>query len=76
VKIQYYDLQIRPIKLIKGKGLTNMLTKGNETALGIYGTNNLMISMMLDKLEKHEWYADKIYYFKNLTCLDSLEDYK
>jgi hypothetical protein len=31
---------------------------------------------VLDKLEQHEWYADIIYYLKNLTCHDHLVDYK
>jgi hypothetical protein len=32
--------------------------------------------VVLDGLEQHEWYADIIYYLKNLTCLDHLVDYK
>ena len=34
-KIQEYDLEIKPTKLIKGQGLAKMLTQGNEEALGI-----------------------------------------
>ena len=34
-KIQEYDLEIKPTKLIKGQSLANMLTQGNEKALGI-----------------------------------------
>ena len=29
-KIQEYDLEIKPTKLIKGQGLAKMLTKSNE----------------------------------------------
>jgi hypothetical protein len=29
-KIQEYDLEIKPTRLIKGHGLAQMLTKGNE----------------------------------------------
>ena len=32
-KIQEYDLEIKPTKLIKGQSLAKMLTQGNEKAL-------------------------------------------
>jgi hypothetical protein len=34
-KIQEYDLEIKPTKLIKGQGLAQMLTKGNEQSLDL-----------------------------------------
>lgn len=34
-KIQEYDLDIKPTKLVKGQGLEKMLTKSNFQALGI-----------------------------------------
>ena len=34
-KIQEYDLDIRPTKLIKGQGLAKMLSESNYQALGI-----------------------------------------
>jgi hypothetical protein len=34
-KIQEYDLEIRPTKLIKGQGLAQMMAEGNEVALGM-----------------------------------------
>ena len=34
-KIQEYDLEIRPTKLIKGQGLAKMLAQGNEEDLGM-----------------------------------------
>ena len=34
-KIQEYDLEIKPTKLVKGQGLAKMLTEGNEMALGM-----------------------------------------
>ena len=39
-KIQEYDLEIKPTKLIKGQGLAKMLTQGNEKALGIICQNS------------------------------------
>ena len=35
VKIQEYELDIRPTKLIKGQGLAKILSKSNYQALGI-----------------------------------------
>ena len=34
-KIQEYDLDIRPTKLIKGQGFAKMLSESNHQALGI-----------------------------------------
>ena len=39
-KIQDYDLEIRPTKLVKGQGLAKMLIEGNEKALGIVCQNS------------------------------------
>jgi hypothetical protein len=62
-KIQEYDLEIKPTKLIKGQGLTQMLTEGNERDLDLVCQNNQSrptLSPELQKLEQHEWYADII----------------
>jgi hypothetical protein len=32
-KIQEYDLEIKPTKIVKGQGLAQMLTEGNEEAI-------------------------------------------
>ena len=39
-KIQEYDLKIRPTKLVKGQGLAEMMTEGNEKALGLIYLND------------------------------------
>ena len=39
-KIQEYDLEIKPTKLIKGKGNAKMMTQGNEEELGIIFQNS------------------------------------
>ena len=39
-KIQEYDLEIRPTKLIKGQGLAKMLTESNEKELGMVGQSS------------------------------------
>ena len=78
-KIQEYDLEIKPTKLIKGQGLAQMLTEGNEKALGLINqisqTGQDMFSE-LRKLEQHEWYSDIIYFLQNLTCPSHLVSQK
>ena len=34
-KIQEYDLEIQPTKLVRGKGLAQLLAEGDEEALGL-----------------------------------------
>jgi len=63
-RIQEYDLEIRPTKLVKGQGLVKLLAKGNERALDI--------NVVLDDLENNEWSGDIIYYLKNVTCPNPL----
>jgi hypothetical protein len=53
-KIQEYDLEIKPTKLIKGQGLAQMLTKGNEQTLDIVCQNNQSGPFMSTKLQKFE----------------------
>ena len=49
-KIQEYELEIRPTKLIKGQGLAKILSKSNYQALGI----NLSIIASEESEEKEE----------------------
>jgi len=68
-KIQECDLEIKPTKLIKGKGLAKMLTEGNERDLGMISQNNVpKYSPNILSLEQVEWYANINFYLKNLTC--------
>jgi hypothetical protein len=53
-KIQEYVLEIRHTKLTKGQGLAQMLTKGNEAALGMKEEYCLKISIVIEELEKRE----------------------
>ena len=81
-KIQEYDLEIRPTKLIKGQGLAKMLAESNEKALGLVDHNMVCeidvpdSSPDLLNLEQVEWYADIIFYLKNLTCPSHLVGHK
>jgi hypothetical protein len=78
-KIQEYDLEIKPTKLIKGQGLAQMLTEGNEQALDLVCQNSQArpaLSPELQRLEQHEWYADIIFFLSNLTCPSHLIGHK
>jgi hypothetical protein len=76
-KIQEYDLEIRPTKLIKGQGLAKMLKESNERVLGmVCQINNEEYPPNLLKLEQVEWYTDIIFYLKNLTCPSHLVGHK
>jgi hypothetical protein len=48
-RIQEYNLEIIPTKLVKGQGLARMPVEENKKALNIN-----MVSVVLDSLEKHE----------------------
>jgi hypothetical protein len=73
-KIQEYDLEIKPTKIIKGQGLAQMLTEGNEEAIHL--GESKQINIIVSELEHDEWYADIIYYLKNLSCPDHLVEHK
>jgi hypothetical protein len=75
-KIQEYDLDIKPTKLIKGQGFSQMMAEGNEVSLGMKEGSSPLISTMLEELEHHDWYSDIIYYLKNLTSLNRLTYHK
>jgi hypothetical protein len=55
-KIQEYDLEIKPTKIIKGQGLAKLMTKGNEEALGLKDEHCNMVSAVTQVLEQHDWY--------------------
>jgi hypothetical protein len=73
-KIQEYDLEIKPINIIKGKGLAQMLTESNNEAIQL--GENEQVNVIVSELEHDEWYVDIIYYLKNLSCPNHLVDHK
>jgi hypothetical protein len=73
-KIQEYDLEIKPTKIVKGQGLAQMLTESNQEAIQM--GEREQINMVVSELEHDEWYSDVIYYLKNLSSLNHLVDYK
>eukprot|EP00253_Pinus_taeda_P022815 PITA_22815 len=74
-KIQEYDLEIRPTKLVKDQGLAQMLTEGNEKTLGLFCLSDLSLPE-LQRLGEHEWYKDIVYYLMNLACPNHLAAHK
>jgi hypothetical protein len=78
-KIQEYDLEIKPTKLIKGQGLAQMLTEGNEQVLDLVCQNSQpgpTMSAELQRLEQNQWYSDIIFFLHNLTCPNHLIGHK
>ena len=78
-KIQEYDLEIKPTKLIKRQGLAKMMTKGNEQALGMICQNSSptsAISTGIQQLQQQQWYSDIIFYLLNLSCLNLVVGHK
>ena len=72
--IQEYDLEIKPIKIVKGQGLAQLLTKkGNNHAINLVEEQESHI-LRID--ENHEWYKDIVYFLRNLSCLDHLVDHQ
>ena len=56
-----------------------MLTESNEKALGMVGQSSDSTSSSsteLQRLEKHQWYVDIIFFLRNLTCPDHLVGHK
>jgi len=85
-KIHEYDFDIKPKKLVKGKGLEKMLTESNFQALGI----NLLTPVNEGAAEENEgkqgpgmkirykflcleWYKHLIHYLFFLCCPQSLD---
>jgi hypothetical protein len=73
-QIQEYDLEIKPSKIIKGKGLAKMLTEKNQEVIDM--GEREQINVMVREIENDEWYSDIIYYLKNITFLYHLVDHR
>jgi hypothetical protein len=73
-QIQEYDLEIKPSKIIKGKGLAKMLTEKNQEVIDM--GEREQINVMAREIENDEWYSDIIYYLKNITFLYHLVDHR
>jgi hypothetical protein len=65
-RIQEYDIEIKPVKIVKGQGLAQLLTDSKLQQ------NNMIL--YID--EDHEWYKDIIFYLRHMTCPDHLVDHQ
>ena len=77
-KIQEYDLEIRPTKLIKGQGISKMLAQGNAEALGMVCQNEPSTHVFPLELQclDHHWYSYTILFLQNLTCPEHIKGHK
>jgi hypothetical protein len=84
-KIQEFDLEIKPTKLIKGKGLAKLLAESNLRALDINclqgegenthlqePDNQTYPNKIEEKFMSSRWYKDIVFYLLNLKCPDGL----
>ena len=77
-KIQEYDLEIKPTKLVKGQGLAKMLIRKNEEAIEMIAKNNIpqpAVTPALQELDNH-WYFDIIFFLLHFSCPDHLKGHK
>jgi hypothetical protein len=58
-KIQEYDLEIKPTKIIKGKGMTKMMTERNQVVIEVGEKEQVQI--IISEIENNERYSYVIY---------------
>ena len=78
VKLQEYDLHINPTLLIKGQGISKLLSQSNCKVLELHQTFTQLDAPMTqsgqDNIQEFEiyfslpWYIDVIYFLKHLEC--------
>ena len=69
LQIQEYDLEIKPIKIVKGQGLVQLLTEKEVSV-------NFVVEDHDNPNIEQEWYKDIVYYLQNLICPDYLVDHQ
>jgi hypothetical protein len=85
-KILEFDLEMKPTKLVKGKGLARLLVESNCKALGVNFMNlnsenqkidiSVKIPHISPNLAECTWYKDIIYFLQKLHPPDGLEKNK
>jgi ribonuclease HI len=84
-KIQEFDLEVKPTKLIKGQGLAKLLAESNLRALDIdclqgededthlqEPNDKTYPDQVEEKFISSDWYRDIVFYLSNLKCPDEL----
>jgi hypothetical protein len=88
-KIQEFNLEVKPKKLVKGQGLANLLAKSNFRALGINNLHKyegyvdidafddqIFATKIEEKFVSSGWYKDIVSYLLTLKCPDDLSPSK
>jgi hypothetical protein len=88
-KIQEFDLEVKPTKLVKGQGLARLLAESNFRALGINSAqeeegwidmneidDQIIENKIEDKFISSDWYKDIVTYLLTLKCPDDLSPSK
>jgi hypothetical protein len=88
-KIQEFDLEVKPTKLVKGQGLAKLLVESNFRALGINNAqeeegwidvneldDQIVENKIEDKFASSNWYKDIVTYLLTLKCPDNLSPSK
>ena len=78
-----YEVEIRPIKLVKGKGLAKLLAESNCQALGLHVIaeesvpEEAQVLMEKEKImefySSSAWYADIVHFLLFLQCPEHLD---
>jgi hypothetical protein len=88
-KIQEYDLEIKPTKLVKGQGLAKLFVESNLKSLGInhFDSKNPLpdieeiddqvpTTQVDDKLSSSPWYNNVVSYLFTFQCLADMTPVK
>jgi hypothetical protein len=88
-KIQEFDLEVKPTKLVKGQGLERLLAESNFRALGInnFESHDFLLDIeeiddrapiiqIEDKFSSSGWYHDIFTYLLTLQCPNDMTPYK
>jgi hypothetical protein len=83
-KLLEYDMEIKPTKLVKGKGLAKLLDDSNCRALGVdYICNNsgnshpqTNNSQVNENIVESEWYKDILYFLQNFQAPPGMDKSK
>jgi hypothetical protein len=88
-KIQEFDLEVKPTKLVKGQGLARLLAESNFRALGMNNAqeeegwidmneidDQIIENKIEDKFISSDWYKDIVTYLLTLKCPDELSSSK
>jgi hypothetical protein len=88
-KIQEFDLEVKPTKLVKGQGLAKLLAESNFRALGINNSqeekewvdvneleDQIAENRIEEKFASSNWYKDIVTYLLTLKCPTELSPSK